>query len=118
MSLLHVSILHRHGARGPGGIRIDLCNIYLFIVVLESELSIWEHGSINPVLPNWTHEEQEVLVPSGREMINTLGGWFFENYFDKFPVAERPVFHSSSSGRGKESGLDFISGYNKSSIKV
>ena len=92
------------------------------LYITESELSLWEKGSESLIINNWLESEMEKLNHPGHEMIKTLGAWFADAYSHSGVVNQccqsPPLFRSSASGRGKESGLDFISGFNASSLKV
>mmetsp|Transcript_12308 Transcript_12308/g.11137 ORF Transcript_12308/g.11137 Transcript_12308/m.11137 type:complete len:505 (-) Transcript_12308:145-1659(-) len=98
--LLNVSILHRHGSRGPG----------------KSELSPWDECS--PVRSQWDPEDIENITPIGHEMMKSLGKWFY-NYLtidllsesDKI-TPDEVLWRCSKSTRAKESGLDFVSSMN------
>jgi len=106
--------------------------IYLYLSYVESELSLWEPDTNNEILNNWHENELEKLNDCGHEMIKTLGSWFSSTYSNKFMIdiatdinqlntklnVHPPLFRSSTSGRGKESGLDFIAGYNSNCINV
>lgn len=96
MKLSHVSILHRHGSRGPGA----------------SELSLWE-GENSSILKNWKEEEREKLNGFGHEMVVTLGEWFRATYagLPGLSSTKSPLWRCSSSGRGRESGIDFVKGF-------
>ena len=93
--LVSITILHRHGARGPG----------------ESELSPWDDASPSDVKRQWKHEEIEVLTPVGHEQIKTLGAWYAHR--SKQVSDEASYFwRSSKSGRARESGEDFVQAFN------
>lgn len=49
-------------------------------------------------------------------MINTLGGWFATTYSSQFSNPN-VTFRCSKSGRAKESGNDFMAGFNKALSK-
>lgn len=64
------------------------------------------------VSSEWRPTDFEQLTPYGRSMINTLGGWFARTYGSQFSNP-KIMFRCSKSGRAKESGNDFVTGYNK-----
>ena len=55
--MLSVSILHRHGSRGPGG----------------SELKPWGDNTENGVVSQWQPEEIENLTTTGHILMESLG---------------------------------------------
>ena len=100
LQLCGVSILHRHGARGPG----------------DSELKLWiteeeENGKktkkIEPVT-KWQNDELENITGVGKEMITNLGKWFQKKY--NLDNNSDINWYSSKSDRAKESGVDFMKG--------
>ena len=98
--LKSVSILYRHGARGPG----------------DSETSAWpEH---DPVVTQWKESECENLSSVGVRQIRDLGRWFCLRYVKNETIAAGVIsspnvfFRGSKSDRAVESGRDFISGFN------
>ncbi len=96
-SLLSATILHRHGARGPG----------------DSETSAWE--STDEVVTQWKAEEFENLSAVGVQQIKDLGQWFARKYTnDNIGGFKNPrvFFRCSKSARAVESGRDFVSGFN------
>lgn len=93
--LLSVTILHRHGARGPG----------------DSETSAWNES--DEVITQWKQEEFEKLTPTGVKQIQLLGQWFAKTYIKDELIREPSVFfRGSKSDRAVESGRDFVSGFN------
>ena len=108
--LVSVTILHRHGARGPG----------------ESELGPWTSKlkqqqvgtganveSRKPIaLSQWKHEELENITPIGHALVFNLGLWFAQKYARKVDSRRSSTcWRSSKSGRALESGYDFIRGF-------
>eukprot|EP01036_Dinobryon_divergens_P037862 gene37862-49620_t len=94
--IISTSILHRHGSRGPG----------------ESELSPWKTDE--PVRSQWNPDELENLSSAGHKQCLNLGEWF-QNYSSNNGLgadASTVFWRCSKSGRAKESGLDFIQGFN------
>jgi hypothetical protein len=97
--LVSVTILHRHGARGPG----------------ESELSPWDETS--KVMTQWDEKDLEVITKVGHTMMESLGVWFAE-YLTRHGLMTnttpaQALWRCSKSDRAKESGEDFISSLNK-----
>ena len=68
------------------------------------------------VSTEWRPADFEQLTPYGHSMINTLGGWFARTYTTRF-TNPKVMFRCSKSGRAKESGNDFIAGFNKALSK-
>lgn len=101
--LISVSILHRHGSRGPG----------------ESELGPWKSNPECPVHSQWAENELENLTTFGHKQCESLGVWFNDYATSKSLGKDdsRVFFRSSKSGRGKESGQDFIRGFNSARDK-
>mmetsp|Transcript_5373 Transcript_5373/g.8213 ORF Transcript_5373/g.8213 Transcript_5373/m.8213 type:complete len:379 (-) Transcript_5373:227-1363(-) len=96
--LLSVSILHRHGSRGPGA----------------SELTPWPDD--HPVKSQWKENERENLSSVGHMQCELLGEWYVDRYIRCGAVdAERSriFWRCSKSDRAKESGDDFIVGFNR-----
>jgi hypothetical protein len=95
-SLLSVSILFRHGARGPG----------------DSETSAWE--ATDPVVSQWAEHEVENLSTSGMQMLRDLGVWFARKYVLDGALIPQPraCFRGSKSDRAVDSGRDFVSHFN------
>eukprot|EP00607_Mallomonas_marina_P005989 CAMPEP_0182428360 /NCGR_PEP_ID=MMETSP1167-20130531/22610_1 /TAXON_ID=2988 /ORGANISM="Mallomonas Sp, Strain CCMP3275" /LENGTH=414 /DNA_ID=CAMNT_0024611223 /DNA_START=187 /DNA_END=1431 /DNA_ORIENTATION=+ len=94
--LLSISILHRHGSRGPG----------------ESELGPWKADA--PVRSQWGDNERENLSSTGHKQCLNLGEWFHKYTCQRGlgEAKEKVFFRSSKSGRAKESAQDFIHGFN------
>lgn len=97
--LASVTILHRHGARGPG----------------ESELSPWDETS--KILTQWKENDLETITKVGHVMMESLGGWFAD-YLTRHglmtnTIPSQALWRCSKSDRAKESGEDFISSLNK-----
>lgn len=96
--LISVSILHRHGARGPG----------------KSELSPWNDD--HPVVSQWDPEDIENTTKIGQIMMLSLAQWF-SSYLRKNNLFELNksaiIWRSSRSSRAKESGCDFVHEINK-----
>ena len=101
MSLLSLSVLHRHGSRGPG----------------DSELKPWE-GTNSLAFHQWDPTEYEVISPVGRVMIKNLGKTICERYIASNALGvvnkEQVRWRCSSSERARESGDDFVMGFNNS----
>lgn len=92
------SILHRHGARGPG----------------DSETSAWEET--DPVVTQWQEGECENLTKAGVKQIRHLGEWYARGVLNRIRENDeelRPFFRCSKSDRAKESGRDFITAFNE-----
>lgn len=64
------------------------------------------------VSTEWRPTDFEQLTPYGHSMIISLGGWFARTYGSQYSNP-KIMFRCSKSGRAKESGNDFITGYNK-----
>jgi len=119
--LLSVSIIHRHGSRGPG----------------ESELKPWTNRQ-HPIVSQWNPAELEAITLNGHILLNSLGRWFAERYlmtsldnsnsrpkdaaFCAYPETKisfeklqnkTAVWRASRSGRAKQSGEDFVQAINK-----
>jgi len=98
-SLLSVTILHRHGSRGPG----------------DSELKPWE-GTSSLAFHQWDPKEYEVISPVGRVMIKNLGKLMCDRYINTSILGvvnnEQIRWRCSSSERARESGDDFVHGFN------
>lgn len=75
--MLSVSILHRHGSRGPG----------------MSELKPWGDHSDNGVVSQWQPKEIENLTTTGHILVSSLGRFFSERYImdAEDPANEREV---------------------------
>lgn len=100
--IISVSILHRHGSRGPG----------------ESELTPWQPDS--PIKLQWAPSDLENITSIGHKQCLALGEWF-SSYISHNNVrhdSERIFWRCSKSGRAKESGVDFIKGFNTSRSKA
>lgn len=82
-----------------------------FCAAVASELGLWEAGSDCEVLNNWLPTEIEQLCEFGHQMVCNLGKWFAEKYQGQVDSRYMPLWRCSSSGRGKESGVDFIEGF-------
>lgn len=96
--LLSVSILHRHGSRGPGA----------------SELTPWSDD--HPVKSQWKEHEKENLSSVGHMQCEVLGEWYVDRYIRSGAVDAEPCrifWRCSKSDRAKESGDDFIVGFNR-----
>ena len=95
-SLLSVTILFRHGARGPG----------------DSETSAWE--AADDVTAQWHENEFENLSSVGVQQLKDLGKWFARKYVLSGLYINEPkaFFRGSKSDRAVESGRDFISSFN------
>jgi hypothetical protein len=96
--LISASILFRHGARGPG----------------DSESSAWEKS--DEVVTQWQTDEFENLSPVGRQMITLLGAYCARRYSPERFRSNRnrlvTSFRSSKADRARESGEDFVTGFN------
>ena len=98
--LLSVSLLHRHGARGPGG----------------SELKPFEETS--PTKQQWKKEEEEEITIVGNEQMIQLGTYFASKYIPIFNregkdnLTGRTFWRSSKAARAKESGVSLVKGLN------
>lgn len=81
--LLSVTMLHRHGSRGPGGLLLILPSpfflllfflllvlfslfsfVFSFVLFIASELTPW--GDDHPIKSQWKEEERENLSSIGR----------------------------------------------------
>lgn len=96
--IISASILHRHGSRGPG----------------ESELTPWQADS--PVKLQWAPSDLENITTIGHKQCLALGEWF-SAYISQHGINDDSpsiFWRCSKSGRAKESGLDFIRGFNSS----
>lgn len=96
--LVSATIMHRHGARGPG----------------ESELSPWDENS--KVFTQWDEKDLEVINRPGHVQMESLGIWFAE-YITRHGILESSalcdvLWRCSKSDRAKESGEDFVSTVN------
>ena len=135
--LLSLTILHRHGSRGPGA----------------SELKPWSESMENSIANQWKQEEVENLTPFGSFQLKSLGRYFSERYLmtddddankrespvgeevmENFvdPKLDRDIFSKNNQGRSLwrcsksnrvlESGKDFNSSlctsYNHSAQKA
>lgn len=97
--LISTTILHRHGARGPG----------------ESELSPWDASAKARTV--WKEDEIEVITPVGHHHIKQLGNWFA----DRIKLISTPpsfFWRCSKSGRARESGDDFVQSFNERSERA
>ena len=96
--LLSVSILHRHGARGPG----------------KSELKPFSASS--PVSTQWNEEELEKLTTLGHDQISTLGEYFANKYIIggliEVKDSNETFWRSSKAERARESGDEFTRSVN------
>ena len=80
---------------------------------LESEMSPWEPDDL--VKKQWLSEDYENITTVGHRQCWALGQWF-HSYTSAANIKQgvNEVFwRSSSSERAKESGEDFIAGYNQ-----
>jgi hypothetical protein len=81
---------------------------------VASELTPWEEDS--PVINMWLEHEKENLSSAGKNHGVMLGTWFAEKYY-KSGLTQggtgKVSWRCSKSDRGKESGYDFVSGFNK-----
>ena len=68
------------------------------------------------VSTEWSPSDFEQLTPYGHSMIKTLGSWFATTYSSQFSNPN-VTFRCSNSGRAKESGKDFMAGFNKALSK-
>jgi len=98
--LVSATIMHRHGARGPG----------------ESELSPWDESS--RIFTQWDEKDLEVINRPGHVQMGALGIWFAE-YITRHGLLNDPsscevLWRCSKSDRAKESGEDFVSSVNDS----
>ena len=96
--LLSVSLLHRHGARGPG----------------ESELKPFNPDA--PTKCQWKKEEEEEITSIGAMQMKELGKHFAAKYLPYFSggqLNEKTFWRSSKSGRAKDSGLELVKGINE-----
>lgn len=109
--LISVSILHRHGARGPGGCIYSISALFFLIYIrIASELSPWQDD--HPIRTEWNSSDLENITPAGKEQAERLGEWFASKYAGSVDL--KPVFwRCSKSERAEESGYDFIKGFNK-----
>lgn len=95
--LLSVTMLHRHGSRGPGA----------------SELTPWSDD--HPIKSQWKLEERENLSSVGRLQCELLGQWYVNEYINSGALETSPqrvFWRCSKSDRAKESGEDFVRGFN------
>ena len=94
-TLLSVSILFRHGARGPG----------------DSELSAFPES--DPIVTQWQESELENLSRRGIQQISELGKWFALNYTGPGKIVKpKPFFRGSIADRAVDSARDFVSAFN------
>jgi hypothetical protein len=97
--LISISILHRHGARGPG----------------KSELSPFNDENI--IKTQWKTDEFEVITSAGHQHIKNLGAWYArrcEQLSHDSAASINPTYfwRCSKSDRAIESGEDFTSAFN------
>ena len=100
--IISISILHRHGSRGPG----------------DSELSPWKHDS--PIRSQWSEDEIENISTVGHQQCIHLGEWF-SNFTNSNALGienANVLWKCSKSGRAQESGVDFVNGFNSKRINV
>lgn len=94
--LITVTILHRHGARGPGA----------------SELSPWDDNCKNDIKRQWKENEIEAIHATGHAQIKTLGEWFVSKAKEVSAEEVAYFWRCSKSGRARESGEDFTQAFN------
>ena len=80
----------------------------------ESELGPWKSNPTCAIRSSWHDHELENLTIIGHKQCEVLGVWFNDYARGKSLGKDgaRVYFRSSKSGRGKESGQDFILGFN------
>ncbi len=97
--LLSLSILHRHGARRPS----------------PSEISQWAESAA--IRTQWPTNELGSLTELGRKMGEQLGAWFaavaVKSIGKERLKRDGACWRSSSSKRGRESGQNFVDGFNR-----
>ena len=95
-SLVSVSLLHRHGSRGPG----------------HSELKPFNSDA--PLKSQWKKEEEEIITTVGAQQMRELGKHFANKYLAISPINSIENFwRSSKSDRAMESGLELVRGINE-----
>ena len=94
-------------------------------------MTVWDEDS--PIRQNWNEDEVDVLTSVGHTMGISLGKWFQKDMIKKFTnnntntdttitisntniSTTTPKWRCSKSGRGKESGYDFKTGFNSINI--
>ena len=95
--------------RTPLSLRCNRCCCFL-----ASELTPWPDD--HPVKSQWKENERENLSSVGHMQCELLGEWYVDRYIRSGAVdAERSriFWRCSKSDRAKESGDDFIVGFNR-----
>jgi len=97
--ILSVSILHRHGARGPG----------------DSELKQLAEGNLGKT--QWEASDIENITEMGHQNLKTLGVWYCKYAKKCFKNCEWSedhfIWRVSKSERAKESAVDFVESFNQ-----
>lgn len=97
-SLLSVSILHRHGSRGPGKSELDRL------------------AADNPARTEWDAGDMENITQFGHNLVRSLGRWFGTFTQAQFGGSVSPddaFWRCSGASRAAESGHDFVAGMNE-----